>query len=138
MRGISDTGGVILECETEFGTHWQLTGKVVHGKSPYSHWDAGIMLNVDGRPEYSVMFNPAKKWVAVGPHNELESHRLPYEPQGKTTRFVIRVEGNRVNIWLNEDLVVEDQEVTGLGDASARLALAQRIRGPVRRSPTRN
>lgn len=128
LRGVSDPAGVILECETEFGTHWQLSGEVVHGKSPYNPWDAGILLNVDGRPQFSMMFNPAKGWVAAGPHGELTRHQRPFTPQGPkktpTTRFVIRVEGDTVSVWLNDDLVIEDQVVAGLGEATAsRLAI---------------
>jgi len=124
MRGVSNRAGVMLECETDFGTHWQISGEVVHGKSPYNHWDAGILLIGDGRPQYSMMFNPTEKWVAAGPHKNLKQHRQPFKPEGKTTKFVIRVEGDIVNIWLNEDLVVEDQEIEGLSDdASSRLAI---------------
>jgi len=44
--------------------------------------------------------------------------------QGKTTKFVMRVEGNTVNIWLNEDLLVENHEIEGLSDSpSIRLAI---------------
>jgi len=124
MRGESDSAGVMLECEAEFGTHWQIRGELVHGKSPYNPWDAVILLNVDGHPQYSMMFNPTEKWVAAGPYKKLKKHQQPFEPEGKTTKFVFRVEGNSVNIWLNEDLLVEDQEIEGLSDSlSIRLAI---------------
>ena len=124
IRGVSDQAGVILECEAEFGTHWQISGEVVHGKSPYNPWDAGILLNVDGRPQFSMMFNPTEEWVAAGPHKELKKHRQPFKPQGKTSKFALRVVDDTVNVWLNDDLVVEDQEIEGLSDAtSSRVAI---------------
>jgi len=55
---------------------------------------------------------------------KMKKHRRPFEPQGKTTKFVIRVEGNTVNIWLNEDLLIENQEIEDLSDSpSIRLAI---------------
>jgi hypothetical protein len=66
LRSVSDPAGVMLECETEFGTHWQFSGEVVHGNRPYNPWDAGILLNVDGRPHFSMMFiRPKNGWPPV-------------------------------------------------------------------------
>jgi hypothetical protein len=124
LRGVSDAAGVMLECQTEFGTHWQFSGEVVHGKSPYNPWDAGILLNIDGRPQFSMMFNPTQKWVAAGPHRQLKMHQKPFEPQGNTTKFVIRVEDDTVNVWLNDHQVIEDQVIEGLSDlTSSRLVI---------------
>jgi len=129
LRGVSDRGGVILECEANFGGHWQISGEVVHGKSPYNLWDAGILLNNDGSPQFSMMFNPTKEWVAFGPHKDLEEHQRPFEPQGKTTRFEMRIEDDTVNVWLNDDLVIEDQEIVGLSYASSsRIAIGAKYR----------
>jgi hypothetical protein len=129
MRGVSDPSGVMLECETDFGTHWEIRGEVVHGESPYNHWDAGILLLRNGRPRYSMMFNPTEEWVAAARHNKRKKHKKPFQPQGKTTKFVIRVEGDTVNIWLNDDLVVENQEVEDLSDdTSLRLAIGAKYR----------
>lgn len=124
LRGVSDQGGVMLQCQTNFGTHWELSGEIVHGKSPYNAWDAGILLLEDGRPQHSVMFNPTKKWVAAARHKQLKKHQHDFEPDGKTTSFVIRVSGDTINVWLNDDLVVEDEKVEYLGYSDTnRLAI---------------
>ena len=61
----------------------------------------------------------------AGRHQELKQQRQPFQPEeGKTTKFVIRVEGDTVNIWLNGDQVVQDQKIEGLSDDSTiRLAI---------------
>jgi hypothetical protein len=129
LHGVSDDSGVILECQAEFGTQWELSGEVVHGKSPYNPWDAGILLNVDCRPQFSVMFNPTEQWVAVGPHDELKKFKQPFKRDGKTTKFVMRVVGDTVNVWLNNVLVIKDQEVEGLSAAtSSRVAIGANYR----------
>ena len=87
LIGISDHSGVILECQAEFGTHWELSGEVVHGKSPYNPWDAGVVLDVDGRPQFSMMFNPTEEWVAVGHYRELKKSRQPFKRDGRTTKL---------------------------------------------------
>jgi hypothetical protein len=124
LHGVSDRGGPILECQVNFGTHWQLSGEVVHGKSPYNPWDAGVFLNVDGRPLFAMMFNPAEGWVSAGPYQELRKHRQPYARDGKATKFVLRVAGDTVNVWLNDVQVIEDQEVEGLSSlTTGRVAI---------------
>lgn len=124
LAGESDRTGVILECQADFGTRWELTGEVEHGASPYRPWDAGILLNVDGNPQFSMMFNPGQSWVAAGPHDSLKRFRKPFACDGQTTKFVMRVDGDVVNVWLNDDLVIEDQEVPGLSDlTSSRVAI---------------
>jgi peroxiredoxin len=129
LNGVSDKSGVILECQAEFGTHWELSGEMVHGNSPYNPWDAGILLNVDGRPQFSMMFNPTEHWVAVGPHDELKKFRQPFKRDGKTTKFVLHVAGDTVSVWLNDALVIKDQEVEGLRAAtSSRVALGASYR----------
>jgi peroxiredoxin len=119
LHGVSDRSGVILECQANFGTHWQLSGEVVHGKSPYNPWDAGVFVNVDGLPLFSMMFNPAEGWVAAGPHQQLREHRQPFTRDGEITKFVLRVAGDTVNVWLNDVQVIEDQEVKGLSTLTA-------------------
>ncbi len=119
LRGESDLSGAMLECETDFGTHWEIRGEVTHGKSPYNPWDAGILLMVDGSPDFSLAFHPTEKWVAAGPREELKEHRIPFEVQGRTTDFVIRMEDNQVNVWLNEELVIEDQKIVGLSSSDS-------------------
>ena len=53
-----------------------------------------------------------------------KEHKKPFKPAGKTTTFVIRVEGDTVNVWLNDDLMIEDQKVAGLGNTgNNRLAI---------------
>jgi hypothetical protein len=129
LNGVSDNSGVILECQAEFGMHWELSGEMVHGKSPYNPWDAGILLNVDGRPQFSMMFNPTEHWVAVGPHDELKKFRQPFKGDGKTTKFVLHIAGDTVSVWLNDGLVIKDQEVEGLSAAtSSRVALGASYR----------
>jgi peroxiredoxin len=129
LKGVSDDAGVILECQAEFGKRWQLSGEIVHGKSPYNPWDAGILLNVDGRPQFSMMFNPTEQWVAVAPQGELKKFRQPFTGDGKTTKFVMRVVGDTVNVWLNDVLVVKDQEVEGLSAApSSRVGIGAKYR----------
>ncbi|MBA4106653.1 MAG: hypothetical protein C0485_12925 [Pirellula sp.] len=124
LHGVSDSGGVILECQSNFGTHWQLSGEVVHGESPYKPWDAGVFVNVDGLPLFSMMFNPATSWVTAGPYQQRRASRQPYTPAGETTKFVLRVAGDTVNVWLNDVQVIEDQEVEGLSTLTAgRIAI---------------
>lgn len=124
LRGVSNKAGVVLQCQADFGTRWEIQGEIVHGESPYNPWDAGIMLQVDGRPKYSMMFNPCKEWVAVGPHKKLKYHQRPFKPTGAATKFVFRVDGDRVDVWLNEEHLIEDQQVEGLHNLSSyRLAI---------------
>ena len=116
IRGVSDKAGVILESEANFGTYWQISGELTHGKSPHNPWFAGILLLKDERPQYSIMFHPFEKWVAAGPHDRLKKHQQPFKPAGKTTKFVICVEGDIVSVWLNDELLIQEQEVRGLAD----------------------
>lgn len=118
LRGVSDKSGVILQCESELGTHWEISGEVSHGKSPYNAWDAGILFLSNGRPEFSMMFNPTQSWVAAGPHRRLKRNRESFEADGNTTQFVVRVEGDTMNVWLNDELVIEDKEIDGLSYAT--------------------
>ena len=83
FKGVSDNSGVILECQAEFGKRWQLSGEVVHGKSPYNPWDAGIILNVDGRPQFSMMLNPTEQWVAVAPQGNSRNLGSPSHETAK-------------------------------------------------------
>ncbi len=124
LQGVSDTSGVILKSETDFGEYWQISGELTHGKSPHYPWFAGVLLLEDDRPKYSIMFHPTQKWVAAGLHSALSEHQRPFEPAGKTTKFVIRVEGDIVNVWLNDELVIDEKEVVGLADSEGnRLAI---------------
>lgn len=124
LQGVSDRSGVMLECAANFGTDWQISGEVTHGKSPYNSWDAGVLLLEEGEPEYSIMFNPSENWVAAGSHKKLKQFRKAFTPDGKTTKFVIRIEEDNVNVWLNGELVIEAQEVPGLSySRSSRLAI---------------
>jgi peroxiredoxin len=124
LHGVSDGGGVILECQANVGTHWQLSGEVFHGKSPYNPWDAGAFLCVDGRPLFAMMFNPTERWAAAGPYQRLREHRQPFARDGRSTKFVLRVAGDTVNVWLNDVQVIENQEVTGLSTlATGRVAI---------------
>lgn len=124
LRGESDLSGVILECQADLGKRWKLSGEIVHGKSPFNPWDAGILWTVDGQPQFSMMFNPTEQWVAAGPHDELKEHRQPFAPQDRTTKFVLRVEDDTVNVWLNDEQVIENQQIEGLDRSPAsRIAI---------------
>ena len=129
LKGVSDEAGVILECQGDFGQRWKLSGEVEYGKSRYNPWDAGVLLYVDGVPQFSMMFNPTEGWVAVAPEGELKRFRQPFTPNGKTVKFVVQVAGGTVNVWLNDVLVIQDQEVEGLSSAiSPRVAIGAKYR----------
>ena len=124
LSGVSDTGGVILECKSKFGTRWQLSGEIIHGKSPYNPWDAGLLLFVRNQPNYYVMFNPTEKWVTAGRLSKMREHRHPFSPTGKTHTFRIRIDNSTVNVWINDELILENFEDNYLGSLEPyRIAL---------------
>ena len=76
-----------------------------------------------------MMFNPTEQWVAVAPQGELKKFRQPFTRDGKTTKFVMRVVEDTVNVWLNDVVVIKDQEVEGLSAApSSRVAIGAKYR----------
>ncbi len=124
VSGVSDKSGVVLQSVADFGTHWELTGTVSHGNSPYNPWDAGVLLYRDDRPYYTIMFNPTKNWVAAGPYKAMDDHKVSYEGGGKETSFAIRVAGDVVDVWLGDDHLIKHQSQPGLSRlAPYRIAL---------------
>ena len=115
ITGVSTRSGVVLESQIRLGTYWELSGELTHGESPYDPWSAGVFIRENSSPSLAIMFNPTGKWVGAGLLDRIEKHKKPFKPAGKTTKFVVRLEGDFVNVWLNGTLVIEDQEVDGLG-----------------------
>ncbi len=124
LRGVSGTTGAVLECKADFGQYWQLSGEVYHGNMPHDPWSAGVFINFQVSPQLVVLFNPTQEWVAAGPLKTLADSRKPFQSVGKTTKFVIRVAGNTVSVWLDDTLVIEDQPFEGLESSlPSRLAI---------------
>lgn len=120
LKGLSHTDGVIAMCETDLGSRWQLEGEWKYGKSPYSPWYAGVILYCGGRPTYSVMYNPSKKWVAAGPYRDLDDYQQPVDFKLRKRRvpFRIQFDEGRVDFWMNGEQVIKQKRLPGWKEVS--------------------
>lgn len=124
LDGVSQARGVILRCEAQFGSEWELTGKWRYGKSPYAKWDAGVILFGGDTPLHSIMLNPTQGWAAAGPHQNLGDHHHPVKVSGKEVSFRLRVDNGVVAFWVDGEQIINNESLSGWQtDQSIRLAI---------------